>query len=58
MRAAWLLQGSTRLNEGEYHARTVGSGRNTGRTLAGQIRRDGAEVAARQLELEYGAAGN
>ena len=28
------------------------------RTLAGQVRRDGAEVAARRLELEYGAAGN
>jgi vancomycin aglycone glucosyltransferase len=28
------------------------------RTLAAQIRRDGAEVAARRLELEYGAAGN
>ena len=28
------------------------------RALAGQIRRDGAEVAARRLELEYGAAGN
>ncbi len=28
------------------------------RTLAGQVRRDGAEVAARQLELEYSAAGN
>jgi len=27
------------------------------RTLAGQVRRDGAEVAARRLELEYGAAG-
>ncbi|PYR36547.1 MAG: glycosyl transferase [Acidobacteria bacterium] len=27
------------------------------RTLAGQIRRDGAAVAARRLELEYGAAG-
>jgi len=26
------------------------------RTLAGQVRRDGAEVAARRLELEYGAA--
>jgi vancomycin aglycone glucosyltransferase len=28
------------------------------RTLAGQIRRDGAEVAARRLELEYGVAGS
>ena len=26
------------------------------RTLAGEVRRDGAEVAARRLELEYGAA--
>jgi vancomycin aglycone glucosyltransferase len=26
------------------------------RTLAGQVRRDGAEVAARRLELEYGVA--
>jgi vancomycin aglycone glucosyltransferase len=28
------------------------------RTLAGQVRRDGAEVAARRLELEYGARRN
>ena len=28
------------------------------RTFAGQVRRDGAEVAARRLELEYGALGN
>ena len=28
------------------------------RTLAGQVRWDGAAVAARQLEVEYGAAGN
>jgi vancomycin aglycone glucosyltransferase len=28
------------------------------RTLAGQVRRDGAEVAARRLELEYGALRN
>jgi vancomycin aglycone glucosyltransferase len=28
------------------------------RTLATQVHRDGAEVAARRLELEYGAAGN
>ena len=27
------------------------------RTLAGQVRGDGAEVAARRLELEHGAAG-
>jgi vancomycin aglycone glucosyltransferase len=27
------------------------------RTLAGRVRWDGAEVAARRLELEYGAAG-
>ena len=27
------------------------------RALAGQVRRDGAQVAARRLELEYGAAG-
>jgi UDP:flavonoid glycosyltransferase YjiC (YdhE family) len=26
------------------------------RTFAGQVRRDGAAVAARQLEMEYGAA--
>ena len=28
------------------------------RTLAGQVRWDGAAVAARQLEVEYGTAGN
>ncbi len=28
------------------------------RTLAGQVRRDGAAVAARRLELEYGTTGN
>ncbi len=28
------------------------------RTLAGQVRWDGAEVAARRLEVEYGAAGS